>query len=59
MVKAVKDTKAGFVKSDSNISPDATLQAARERSERKDPLTTQSTQKAPQPTFPQIPAPFL
>ena len=26
MVKAVKDTKAGFVRSDSNISPDATLQ---------------------------------
>ena len=26
IVKAVKDTKAGFVKSDSNISPDATLQ---------------------------------
>ena len=25
MIKAVKDTKAGFVKSDSNISPDKTM----------------------------------
>ena len=25
MIRAVKDTKAGFVKSDSNISPDATM----------------------------------